>query len=182
MQIPNSSPYADTQDQRIRNDVLRQLTWQIDIGPNEIIVNVKNGIVYLSGRVETLAEREEAEEVSKAPYGVTSVVNEIRVEPKCHRSDSMIRADLLQALRMATICVLEEMPVVRVHDGVVTLAGRCRWQFQKRSAERTALGISGVKAVHNLIEISSDDCARAAISMRERIPARSDSEVHLIVQ
>ncbi len=139
-------------DERIREDILRQLMWQTDIQSREIEVEVKDASVTLSGCVETRLEKMEAENAAKAVYGVTSIANHINIDPKCARTDREVAADVATALRTLS-CVLEEIPLVSVQDGVVTLKGKLRWNFQRSSAERAADAIVGARQVRNLIEI-----------------------------
>jgi len=146
------SHFPKKQDDRIREDVRRQLMWQADIQSEEIEVEVKNSVVSLSGRVETRLEWMEAENAAKAVYGVTSIRNNIRIEPKRPRSDGKVLDDISTRLRLMT-SILEEVPSVSVQDGVVTLQGTLRWNFQKTSAERVADAVVGARQVRNLIEV-----------------------------
>jgi osmotically-inducible protein OsmY len=144
--------FPKTQDERIHDDVCRQITWQSDIQSQEIHVEVKDSKVILSGRVETCLEQVEAENAAKAAFGVAGVANNIVVAPKRPRSDSEIADDIVAALRTCT-SVVEELPDVLVRDGVAILRGRSRWEFQRQGAERLALAIVGVKKVSNLMVV-----------------------------
>jgi osmotically-inducible protein OsmY len=146
------SIFPKTEDERIREDVRRQLMWQTDIQSQEIAVEVKDSAVVLTGRVESCLERREAESAAMAVCGVSSVEDNIRVEPKHARSDHEIEDDVLANLRMV-LCVLEELPTVSVREGVVTLKGQVRWKFQAVSAERAAEAVVGVMRVRNLIAV-----------------------------
>lgn len=142
----------ECQDDRIHSDVCRQIMWQADIQSREIMVEVKNAAVTLSGRVETCFERMEAEKAAKAVYGVSSVTNLIDVKPMRARTDREIAKDVIAGLEVMSF-VLEEVPRVTVSNGVVTLEGKVRWNFQRESAERTAEGVVGAQGVRNLIEV-----------------------------
>jgi len=144
--------FASTPDERILGEVMRQIIWQSDIDSRRIRLQVGQGVVHLRGTVETCMDKVETEKAAKAVYGVTAVVNELEVSPDRTHADGEIVQDIVSALRNAT-SVLEEMPGVAVKDGVAILDGRCRWNFQKNCAERTALAIAGVKRVINLINI-----------------------------
>lgn len=146
------SIFPATQDERIHDEVCRQLTWQTDIQSKDIVVEVKNSAVTLSGQVETCLERREAESAAKAVYGVSSVINKIEVEPKHVRLDGEIAEDVIASLRMV-ICVLEAIPSVIVRSGVVNLEGQVRWNFQRESAERAADAVIGVLRVDNFIKV-----------------------------
>lgn len=153
----NISP--KTKDERIYDDVCQHLTLQADLESREIVVEVKNSAVVLTGRVENCLERREAETAAHAAYGVSSIINNIRIEPKHSRTDREIKENVLACIQMS-ICVLEELPSVSVCDGIVTLRGQARWKFEAISAERAAEAVVGVQWVHNLIETSPCETAR----------------------
>ena len=142
----------EAQSDRIREDVRRQLLWQSDIESSDIQVDVEDSVVTLSGRVETRLERLEAENAAKAVHGVTRVKNEIEVIPKCVRTDREIQGDIDASLSRRA-CVLEELPRVLVVNGIVTLRGNVRWNFQRDSASRVADAVPGVRQVNNLIRV-----------------------------
>jgi len=142
----------DTADERILCDLMRQITWQSDIDARRIRIEVANGVVYLRGSVQTCIEVIEAEHAAQAVYGVTSVVNQLEVHTDRQHSDKDILRDLTIALRN-TSSVLDQLPTASVHDGVATLQGICRWEFQRLCAERTALSIIGIRNVVNFIEL-----------------------------
>lgn len=146
------NPFPRKQDDRIREDIRRQLIWQTDIQSEEIEVQVKDCAVTLSGRVETRLERMEAENAAKAVFGVGNIRNNICIEPKRPRTDQEIGTEIAAGLRMMT-SVLEELPAVSVSDGVVTLEGTLRWHFQRASAEKVADSVIGTRQVRNLIEV-----------------------------
>ena len=148
------------QDERILNDVRRQITWQSDIQSEEIGIQVKGGMVFLDGTVETRLEKLEAEKAAKAADGVSSVTNDIQVLPKAERTDAEIQGNVSAGLR-AVLCVLEKLPGVTVRGGVVVLEGTVRWSFQRTSAERAADAVIGVRGVSNRISVGRS--VRAAI-------------------
>ncbi len=148
------------QDERILNDVRRQITWQSDIQSEEIGIQVKGGMVFLDGTVETRLEKLEAEKAAKAADGVSSVTNDIQVLPKAERTDAEIQGNVSAGLR-AVLCVLEKLPAVTVRGGVVVLEGTVRWSFQRTSAERAADAVIGVRGVSNRISVGRS--VRAAI-------------------
>jgi osmotically-inducible protein OsmY len=143
---------AMTQEERIGEDVCRQLQWQTDIQSKEIDVAVAGSEVTLSGRVETCLEKMEAENAAKAVHGVWSVVNNIDVKSRCARTDREIEDDINASLRQLSY-VLEDLPRVSVVGGVVTLRGKVRWNFQRESASHAADAVAGVKQVRNMIEV-----------------------------
>ena len=153
-------PFAHTQDQRIHDDVRRQLIWQPDIQSDRIKIAVRNGTVFLTGRVLTCLEKREAEKAAKAPFGVLRVVNQLVVDPLCLRSDPEIANDVRAALINAS-SILDDLPYVSVHNGIVTLSGDVHWHFESQRAENTALAVLGVKCVNNLIHTGKARTAKS---------------------
>ncbi len=66
-------------DERIREDINDRLTddWRIDASDVEVTVN--NGMVTLTGRVNSREEKRRAEDIAERVSGVTDVSNQLRV-------------------------------------------------------------------------------------------------------
>jgi osmotically-inducible protein OsmY len=152
--------FANRQSERIREDVIRQITWQQDLYSNDIQVTVRDSTVFLTGSVLSCLERREAEKAAKAPFAVTHVVNLLLVDPKCRRADSEIIKDL-QAALLNVSSVPDEVPQFAVRNGNVTLRGNVPWHFERQRAENIALAVLGVVSVKNLITVGDPTAARA---------------------
>ena len=141
-----------TPDQGLRDMVMRQLAWDPQVDATMIGVTNKDGIVTLSGYVETYAARLAAERAARRVYGVKAVANELGVKLAEERIDPDIAKDALQALSNRV-----DVPrgiTVTVRDGHITLGGRVEWNYQRVSAERAVKYLRGVKGVFNHIVIS----------------------------
>ena len=57
-------------DEEIRKDVLAELKWDARVQPNDIGVAVKNGVVTLTGWVDSYIKRWAAEEAAHRVRGV----------------------------------------------------------------------------------------------------------------
>jgi len=141
-------------DEQIQQDVLAELKYDARIQPNEIGVSVHDGIVTLSGWVESYTKRWAAEEAAHRVRGVRAVVNEIevRLPTTAERSDEDIAAAVLRALEWDAFVPVERLDVT-VSKGWVTLRGEVEWQYQKEDAERVVRRLSGVRGVTNLITV-----------------------------
>ena len=66
-------------DERIREDINDRLTddWYIDASDVEVIVN--NGMVTITGRVDSREDKRRAEDIAECVSGVTDVSNQLRV-------------------------------------------------------------------------------------------------------
>jgi osmotically-inducible protein OsmY len=141
-----------TPDQGLRDMVMRQLAWDPQVDATMIGVTNKDGIVTLSGYVETYAARLAAERAARRVYGVKAVANELGVKLAEERIDPDIAKDALQALSNRV-----DVPrgiTVTVRDGHITLGGRVEWNYQRVSAERAVKYLRGVKGVFNHIVVS----------------------------
>src|SRR5712671_5883789 len=87
-------------DVRIQADVLAELKWDARVQPNEIGVVVKDGIVTLTGWVDSFAKKWAAEEAALRVRGVKAVANdiEVRLPTTSERTDADIAAAALRAL------------------------------------------------------------------------------------
>src|SRR3989442_9962231 len=64
-------------DEQVQTDVLAELKWNAHGQPNEIGVAVKNGVVTLTGWVDSYLKKWSAEEAAHRLKGVKAVANDI---------------------------------------------------------------------------------------------------------
>jgi hypothetical protein len=69
-------------DERIREDVNERLTFHPDVDASEIEVQVKDGEVTLTGKVDERRAKRVAEDIAEQVNGVKDVHNQIRVEER----------------------------------------------------------------------------------------------------
>ena len=143
-------------DTQIQSDVLAELKWEPRVHPNEIGVAVKDGIVTLTGWVDSYTKRWEAEEAAHRVRGVKAVANEIevRLPSSAERTDADIAAAATRALEWDTLVPVDKLDIT-VSKGWVTLKGEVEWQYQKQDAERVVRRLTGVKGVTNLITVKA---------------------------
>jgi osmotically-inducible protein OsmY len=143
---------AHKTDEQIQRDVLAELKWDARVQPNEVGVSVKDGIVMLSGWVDSYSKRWAAEEAAHRVRGVKAVANEIevRLPTTSERSDADIAAAAVRALEWDALVPIDKIEVT-VSKGWVTLRGEVEWQYQKEDAEKVVRRLSGVKGVTNLL-------------------------------
>ena len=141
-------------DEEIQRDVIAELRWDARVKPNEIGVQVKGGVVTLTGWVDSYMKKWAAEEAAHRVKGVKAVANdvEVRLPGDSQRTDADIAAAVAQALESDASMRLEKVDVT-VAKGWVTLQGEVEWQYQKEDAERVVRRITGVKGVTNLIAV-----------------------------
>ncbi len=139
-------------DEEIQKDVLAELKWDAQVQPNEIGVAVKDGVVTLTGWVDSYLKKWAAEDAAHRVSGVRAVANEIEVKLATERTDADIAAAAVRALEWDSSVPADTIKVT-VSKGWVTLRGEVEWQYQKEDAERIVRRLSGVKGVSNLITI-----------------------------
>jgi osmotically-inducible protein OsmY len=141
-------------DDQIQRDVLDELEWDPRIQSNEIGVIVKDGVVTLTGWVDSLVKKWAAEEAAHRVRGVIAVANdiEVRLPVTAERSDSDLAAAAVRALEWDAFVPVENIEVT-VSNGWVTLRGGVEWELQRKDAERAVRRLTGVKGVSNLITV-----------------------------
>ena len=142
-------------DEEIHRDVLAELEWEPRIQPNEVGVVVKDGVVTLTGWVDSFSKKWWAERAAHRVRGVTAVANdiEIRLPGSAERTDADIAAAVTQALDSDTSVPIRNLHVT-VSKGWVTLLGEVDWHFQSTDAERAVRRLKGVKGVSNHIKVN----------------------------
>src|ERR1700687_4418243 len=66
-------------DAQIQTDVLAEFKWEPRVVPNEIGVAVKDGVVTLTGWVDSYTKRWAAEDAAHRVRGVKAVANDVEV-------------------------------------------------------------------------------------------------------
>jgi len=139
-------------DQEIQTDVLAELRWDLGSPAKDIGVAVKDGVVTLTGTVDTYLNKWRAEQAAHHVTGVTAVANDVAVRTIGERTDSDIAAAAVHALKWNTSIPADKIHVT-VDKGWVTIKGEVEWQYQKQEVERVIRPLWGVKGVSNLITV-----------------------------
>lgn len=151
-------------DVRLRDSVIRELDWDPEVDDSAIGVAAKDGIVTLTGFIDSYAGKLAAERVVKRVRGVRAVANDIIVRLKVDVTDPDIATAAALALKLRP----DIPPNVQatVHDGYVTLTGHVDWLHQKEQAMVAVQHVGGVRAVVNHIEFAPKTVQR---DVRRRI-------------
>jgi osmotically-inducible protein OsmY len=139
-------------DSQIKADVEAELKYEPRVNPNEIGVAVKDGVVTLTGWVDSYMKKVSAEEAAHRVRGVKAVANEIEIRLAAERTDADIAAAAVSALEWDADVNIENLDVT-VSKGWVTLKGTVDRQFEKDDAERVVRRLTGVKGVINLLTV-----------------------------
>ncbi len=141
-------------DIQIQQDVQQELKWEPFLNAAEIGVAVKNGVVTLSGIVDSYAKKTTAEKAAKRVAGVKALAEDIllSVSPREEKSDAEIAAAALTALKWNS-AVRDEKVKIKVENGNVKLDGEVEWEYQRKDAKLAIENLEGVKSVLNLITL-----------------------------
>lgn len=140
--------------EELQTDVLEELAWDPEVDSSNIgVASGKEGVITLTGRVGSYAQKRLAEQVTKRVPGVHAVVNDIEVIIGEHarREDADIAEAAVRAIRWAT--TVPDRIQVAVASGWLTLEGQVEWEYQRRAAYNAVRELIGVKGVTNKITI-----------------------------
>lgn len=148
---PGTFPIPSDED--IRNRVENVLNWNPTIDASRIDVVVVNGIVTLTGAVDSYWQKRRASYLASNVNGVIDVSNLLRVEPMIRTTDDDIRRDIEESF--ARNAYVDPSTIeVRVRDGIVTLSGTVDDYLAYRTSEDIANYTSGVVEVNNDLVIT----------------------------
>lgn len=141
-------------DQQLRDDVLEELEWEPAVNSSEVGVEVKDGVVTLSGHLRSFAEKVAAERAVQRVAGVKGLAVEldVRLPNQETRNDTEIAHAAKNALEMDTFVPKGAIDIV-VEDGRIKLHGLVTAEFQRRAAERAVRNLRGVKDVINNVTV-----------------------------
>jgi osmotically-inducible protein OsmY len=141
-------------DADLQRDVQEELKWEPTLHPAEIGVTAREGVVTLTGHVESYAAKFAAERAAKRVSGVKGLAEEIevRLPGLSRRTDAEIAQAALNAMEWDVWVPNKDVQVI-VENGLISLEGQVERQYQKTAAERAVRHLMGVKGVVNKITV-----------------------------
>lgn len=163
-------------DAQLQADVLEELRWEPSVKETDVGVSVKDGVVTLSGYVESYAEKYAAERAAERVSGVRAIADDLRVHLPLSRERT--DPDIAQAAASALDWDIEvpDGIQVKVENGWLTLKGQVEWQFQKRAAERAVRNLTGVRGVANLIIVKPRVASTFEVTQKIKDALRRSAE------
>ncbi len=157
-------------DAQLQRDVMNELQWEPTIHAAEIGVAVKDGVVTLSGHVDSYAKKGAAERAVKRVSGVKAVAEEIKVTlPGAYRRADEDIARAASNILDWDLSVPHDRVKVMVQGGRVTLSGDVDWYYQKARAEDAVRHLIGVLGVTNSITIKPPVPTVKAFEVKNKI-------------
>lgn len=156
-------------DYEIQKDVMEELDWMPILVANEIGVAVKNGVVTLSGTVDTYGKKIAAEDATKRVFGVKAVAQDIEIKLPLSekKTDSELAEAALNALKWHT-SVPEDKLKIKVEDGWITIEGEVNLEYERDAAKNAVQHLSGVRGVRNYITVKPSPVEK---DIKEKITA-----------
>jgi osmotically-inducible protein OsmY len=150
-----TQPPTRPADEVTRAAVEAELKWLPMASPANLGVSVNDGVVELSGEVDTLTERYLAVRAAEHVVGVTTVVDHITVvgEPEAVAGDIELGKRIRSILEWYQTIPGDRIKA-EVVDSAVTLTGSVEWNDHRKAAEHAIRSLVGVRSVTNRITLS----------------------------
>jgi len=141
-------------DTELQDDVMAELQWEPSVKASGIGVSAKDGVVTLSGMVESYSEELAARNAASRVFSVKGVADELQVRlPDYNKStDEDIARSAANAIAWNANVPLDCVKAV-VQNGWVTLEGEVNWQFERYAAEEAVHHQRGVLGISNEIVV-----------------------------
>lgn len=136
--------------------VAAELDFDPKVDSEHIAISADAGVVTLYGTVSSLGQKHRAQTAAQRVDGVRRIRNELQVRiphgDGRPDSDGDLRAEVILALVLNRL--VPGTVDARVQDGLVTVVGTVRRQYQREEAELVCASVPGVIAVKNEISLT----------------------------
>jgi osmotically-inducible protein OsmY len=141
-------------DSHLQRAVLAELNWEPSVAAAHIGVAADEGVITLTGHVESYAQKHAAETAARRVKGVLAVAENIEVQIPFERKrdDGRIAVAILDRLAW-DVSIPRDAVSVTVEKGWVTLTGEVGWHYQKDAAEQDVRRLYGVRGLSNQITL-----------------------------
>lgn len=142
---------------KLQQDVQNAIKWEPLLHAAEIGVTAKDGVVSLTGVVDSYLKKTEAEDAARKVHGVKALVENIDVkfQSAWNKSDTEVANEVLEAFKNSYLLPNDRL-TIKVEKGWVTLDGEIPWNYQREAAHNAVKHLTGVKGVSNNIKIKSE--------------------------
>ncbi len=157
-------------DSELQRDVMEEIKWdpRLKNVATEIGVSAHDGVVTLSGMVESYSQKLAAEQAAQRVAGARVVAIDLTI--KLGRTEKRSDTDIAEAVSNALkwhSAVNEDLIKIKVDNGWVYLDGTAEWDYQKKAAETAVQDLIGVMGVINRIVVRTT--AVDPIDIRKKI-------------
>jgi osmotically-inducible protein OsmY len=169
-------------DTQLKKDVQAELEWDASVNAANVGVAVKDGVVTLTGHLDTFAEKYQIERAASRVSGVRALAVELDVKLAANhvRSDSEIAQAVESALQWHALIPADRIRF-KVEKGWVTLSGEVDWDFQRRNTEKAVRTLVGVTGVTNIITLKAlTSPANVTARIRDALKRQAEREANAI--
>jgi osmotically-inducible protein OsmY len=141
-------------DLELKRDVEAELSWDPAVKSAAIGVSVKDGVVTLSGHLDSFAEKTAVQKAVRRVEGVKAIAMEldVRLASDYHRNDTDIANAAEMALKWHTLVPTDAIRLT-VNEGWIKLEGTVDWDFERQAVEKAVRHIKGVVGITNEIQL-----------------------------
>ncbi|WP_349304725.1 BON domain-containing protein [Cupriavidus sp. 2SB] len=174
-------------DVQLKQDVLDELAWDPEVDEREVGVQVRDGIVTLTGNPRSFHAKRCVERAARRVAGVRALAVELEVVLPGDgvRTDADIAWAVENALSWNSVVAAGQLGVV-VERGMVTLSGEVDWDYQRRAAADAVRLLNGVRGIVNQIVLrprtSAPDVQRRIEDALHRQAAQDARHVKVVVK
>jgi len=138
----------------LKKEVQEELSWEPEVPDERVGVAVSEGVVTLTGHLDTYIQKDAAQQAAQRVAGVKAVAVELDVVPTGphQRSDTEI-ATAIEHLLTWNSTIPQDRVKVTVEKGWVTLSGELDQNFQRLAAERVIRPLMGVVGITDSIRL-----------------------------
>jgi osmotically-inducible protein OsmY len=143
-------------NQDLQKDIQDALKWDPALKDADITVQAKDGFITFSGCVKSYQDKVRAEAIVKSVFGVKALIEHLTVvlDPLDEVSDDSIAQHIFEALKLTWVPY--ERIRVKVENGHVTVEGQVTYNFQKETANKSVVGVKGVKVLTNHLTLLAE--------------------------
>lgn len=146
-------------DSDITANVQNQIAANNSTSKLNVVVTTQNGVVTLTGNINTGAEAEQLVQIAESTPGVKDVnTDKLMVKASNHSlADAIITAKIKGTFVREKLFGDQEVPVfpikIETTNGIVTLSGVVTDQAQADNAVALARSIKGIKQINSRIQV-----------------------------
>ncbi|MBP2614920.1 BON domain-containing protein [Chryseobacterium jejuense] len=172
-------------NEELQKDVQDAIKWEPMLQSAEIGVIVKDGIVSLTGTVDSYAKKIQAEHTAKNVLGVRVLIENIEIklpDPRV-KTDIEIGKEIISAFKSNTF-IPEDKIIAKVEKGWVDLDGEVAWNYLSDITENAVKYLPGVKGIYNNIIINPEiqnTVEKSDIKKALKRSAIDDSDINVSV-
>ena len=173
------APGSPRDDKTLKKAVVNALLMDPAADSYELKVAAENGVVTLSGTVDSYAEKQLSQTVAEGVKGVKKVNNTIDVDYASDRPDPEIKFEVAERLKN-DVRVDDKLISVTVKNGAVDLSGAVG-SLQERDRAYSDSWVAGVASVSTK-DLKIEWWARDLMRRKAAIVSRTDEEIKKAVK